>query len=235
MLPPWCPCRHRPVVAAPVQAGAASAEEHGGSGEKDAIAKPSRAHVFISKAMRDHLEGKGYAAALKDIAQTTSLRFSDIDPKALRLLDILDQKGTSLAACQQLRQTLEGIPRQRIGNWRTYVYSLFRSFDADAYRSLKDNGKVNGVCPGKELAHSEATIRRPREPKADVKTEKEDKKFPLREFDFRFDATEFIPGHFHHGPEAEASSREAAECAALLLEELAPASREPRRHFAGPG
>lgn len=243
MLPPWCPCRQRQPPEIPIKPARAAEEEppkepkepkeptepkESKEDGEDAGAKSSTRSggpVRVPKAIREHLDGKGYAAALEEVAQQTALRLSDFDPKALRLLDILEQKGTARTACMQLRQTLEGIPRQRIGNWRAYIYSLIRGIDEDAYRILKRQDGVADVSRKEKPAKKEKSV----EDKDDRKKDKEKSLF--RDFDFQTGAAEFVPGRRTHGTAEEEALREKTAddaCADALLEELASPLLEPK-------
>jgi len=173
-----------------------------------------REPIRLPKDLREHLDGKDYAVALEEVLQNTALRPADLDPKVLRLLDTLEMKGTSRAACRRLRDALEGKARQRIDNWRSYAYSLVRSYDPEAYQRMKDSGNDNRPKPPREKAEKADAVDRRR---------KERKKHPVSNFDFRCSAPEFIPGISRHG-QSEGASSEGASAdarAEALLEELA--------------
>jgi|Transcript_98696 hypothetical protein len=189
----------------------------GDNGAAEAESKDSqkqREPIRLPKDLREHLDGKDYAAALEEVLQNTALRPADLDPKVLRLLDMLEMKGTSRAACRRLREALEGKARQRIDNWRSYAYSLVRSYDPEAYQRMKDNGNDDRPKPTREKAEKADAVTRRR---------KERKKHPVSNFDFRCSAPEFIPGIARHG-QSEGALSEGASAdarAEALLEELA--------------
>jgi len=94
-----------------------------------------------SESLNAQLAGKAYKEAVQDIVRTTAARPSDFDAKAIVLLDALVERSLALEACQHLEQALEGMQRDRITNWRGYVYTLLRGFDQAAYASVKADRK----------------------------------------------------------------------------------------------
>lgn len=84
------------------------------------------------------LNGKSYKESVNDLFATTAMQSRDIDQKALQLLDALAKEGKAEEGCQHLKTNLEGIAREKVQNWRAYVYSLLRAFDADIYASMKE-------------------------------------------------------------------------------------------------
>mmetsp|Transcript_94761 Transcript_94761/g.203599 ORF Transcript_94761/g.203599 Transcript_94761/m.203599 type:complete len:301 (-) Transcript_94761:52-954(-) len=92
---------------------------------------------MVGGGARSELAGRAYGEALRDLARHTSVRVTDIDYKAVQLLDALHARGRALEACEHLKVSLEGIKRERIMSWRAYVYTLLRKFDEEAYSALK--------------------------------------------------------------------------------------------------
>lgn len=85
----------------------------------------------------NQLQGKEYKDAINDLVKTTCIRPSDFDPKAFILLDTLQKHGRLGDACAHLKKSLEGTSRDRVGNWRGYIYTLLRGFDEAAYNEVK--------------------------------------------------------------------------------------------------
>mmetsp|Transcript_200 Transcript_200/g.439 ORF Transcript_200/g.439 Transcript_200/m.439 type:complete len:202 (+) Transcript_200:74-679(+) len=90
-----------------------------------------------AESFHTQLASKQYRDAVREVLRTTAVRPSDLDGKALALLDALQQHGRAREACQYLKQALEGLPRDRISNWRAYAYTLLRGFDEAAYEAMK--------------------------------------------------------------------------------------------------
>lgn len=115
------------------------------------------------------LGGKGYQAALQDVFKATAVKASDIDPKAVQLLDALQIAGKADEACAHLSKSLEGVAREKVENWKAYVFTLLRSFDTVTYNAMKEQrGRP-----------------RPR---------RSDKEKVVGDFSFRAEAVEFVPG-----------------------------------------
>eukprot|EP00928_Gymnodinium_smaydae_P008483 TRINITY_DN1308_c0_g2_i1.p1 TRINITY_DN1308_c0_g2~~TRINITY_DN1308_c0_g2_i1.p1 ORF type:complete len:366 (-),score=83.33 TRINITY_DN1308_c0_g2_i1:38-1135(-) len=90
-----------------------------------------------SDSLATQTAGKEYAAGLNDLIKNSAVRAGDFDSKAFALLDALEANGRSTEACNHLKKALEGVSRERIGNWRGYVYTLLRGFDEDSYNAMK--------------------------------------------------------------------------------------------------
>lgn len=90
-----------------------------------------------AESLHAQLAGKQYRDGINEVIRATAVRPSDLDQKALTLLDALQQHGRAQEACRYLKQALEGLSRDRVSNWRAYLYSLLRGFDEAAYESLK--------------------------------------------------------------------------------------------------
>lgn len=117
---------------------------------------------------------KEYKDGLDELTRKTPARPSDIDTKALQLLDFLLTRGKAKEACAHLEKTLEPLTRDYVSNWRAYIYTLLRQFDADAYKAMKE-----GTC----------SARRPRGERKEKGLA--DKGKPTK---WNIDAVEFIPG-----------------------------------------
>eukprot|EP00927_Polykrikos_kofoidii_P078843 TRINITY_DN75641_c0_g1_i1.p1 TRINITY_DN75641_c0_g1~~TRINITY_DN75641_c0_g1_i1.p1 ORF type:complete len:384 (+),score=57.31 TRINITY_DN75641_c0_g1_i1:122-1273(+) len=81
--------------------------------------------------------GKDYKDGIYDLINTTAARPSDFDQKAVMLFDVLEKHGRSQKACDHLKDALEGLQRDRVANWRGYIYTLLRGFDEEAYNVMK--------------------------------------------------------------------------------------------------
>lgn len=87
----------------------------------------------------EQLAGKDYKNALQEVCKLTPVQPGDFDAKAIRLLDALNEKGRALEACELLQNSLKGVQRKRITNWRGYVYSLIRKVDESVYHEMKES------------------------------------------------------------------------------------------------
>mmetsp|Transcript_67950 Transcript_67950/g.107767 ORF Transcript_67950/g.107767 Transcript_67950/m.107767 type:complete len:151 (+) Transcript_67950:67-519(+) len=126
------------------------------------------------KEKTSRLEGKAYKDHVDDLMGATAIKEGDFDVKAIALLDVLHEQGKAGDACQFLKTTLEGRERDRVANWRAYVYTLLRGFDKDAYDAVK-GGADN------------SNNRRNR-------GDRKKKPLPFSDFSFRADAPVFVPG-----------------------------------------
>lgn len=88
---------------------------------------------------QEQLAGKDYKNALQEVCKLTPVLPGDFDAKAIRLLDALNEKGRALEACELLQNSLKGVQRKRITNWRGYVYSLIRKVDESVYHEMKES------------------------------------------------------------------------------------------------
>jgi len=84
------------------------------------------------------LTGKDYKDSVNELFSTTALQQRDIDQKAVQLLDAYQKAGKAEESCQHLKTNLEGITREKVQNWRAYVYSLLRAFDSEVYNAMKE-------------------------------------------------------------------------------------------------
>mmetsp|Transcript_51376 Transcript_51376/g.96256 ORF Transcript_51376/g.96256 Transcript_51376/m.96256 type:complete len:83 (-) Transcript_51376:4-252(-) len=70
----------------------------------------------------DALEGpladKKYKSGILEVLKTTPVQAGDFDTKAILLLDVLQEKGRALEACSLLQNSLQGVHRKKISNWR---------------------------------------------------------------------------------------------------------------------
>lgn len=112
--------------------------EKGGKGEKgDKASFQMVKGKGTDTSLSSQLAGKEYKDGVNEIIKTTAVRGSDFDQKAFTLLDFLEQHGRSREACTYLKQALEGVQRDRVGNWRGYLYTMLRGFDENAYNEMK--------------------------------------------------------------------------------------------------
>jgi hypothetical protein len=133
------------------------------------------------------IDGKEYQAAMQEVFKSTAVKISDIDPKAVQLLDALQIAGKADEACKHLATSLETVPREKVDNWKAYVFTLLRAFDPVVYNAMKEQRG------------------RPK-PRAGKETKK-----IVGAFDFRSEAVEFVPGaSAWTGPPAAAAAPAAA-------------------------
>mmetsp|Transcript_107667 Transcript_107667/g.309935 ORF Transcript_107667/g.309935 Transcript_107667/m.309935 type:complete len:323 (-) Transcript_107667:33-1001(-) len=81
---------------------------------------------------------RSYAAALRELYTNTAVKATDLDAKAGQLLDALSEVGKGEAACQFLAKSLEGVGREKVVNWKAYIFTLLRGFDKEVYEKMKD-------------------------------------------------------------------------------------------------
>lgn len=91
-----------------------------------------------ASASNSRLVGKEYKDGVNEIVNNTVVKLTDLDQKAFMLLDALQGRGKAKEACQFLKQTLEGLDRDHVSNWKAYVYTLLRGFDEVTYQAMKD-------------------------------------------------------------------------------------------------
>jgi len=210
-----------PAKADDSEAKAPETAEEKADGEKPGPSKRPADGPRIPKALRAALEGKAYTPAIETLTETTALRYSDLDPKALKLLDILQEKGKAEEACKFLQQTLSGIPRDQIGNWRAYVYTLVRGLDAEAYAIMKDAGS----------AEKQAKEARKEKPAPEATEKKKDRdKYTVTRTPLKASAAAFVPGKPVH---RTVVGDTAAEAPAALAAE-APAEVPPEAQAQAP-
>lgn len=132
------------------------------------------------------IDGKEYQAAMQEVFKSTAVKISDVDPKAVQLLDALQIAGKADEACKHLATSLETVPREKVDNWKAYVFTLLRAVDPVVYNAMKEQRG------------------RPK-PRAGKETKK-----IVGAFDFRSEAVEFVPGaSAWAGPPAPAAAEEA--------------------------
>jgi len=177
--------------------GKAAGKKGGDKGEKREEQGEKTPRVFST-------DGRPYAAALQDLFKGTAVRPVDIDPKAVQLFDALAESGKADAACAHLAKSLEGVAREKVVNWRAYVFTLLRGYDAEIYNSMKDQRG------------------RPRPRRKDEKITA-----PLVTTELKASAPEFVPGQSWGGckPPSEAP-RPAATTEAAKTEDKAESKAE---------
>lgn len=86
------------------------------------------------------LHGKGYKDAMQEVFSTQGLclQARDIDQKAVTLLDALDKVGKAEEACEWLKEQLKDISRDKVQNWKAFVYKLLTNFDPEVYGKMKE-------------------------------------------------------------------------------------------------
>jgi len=82
-------------------------------------------------------DGKPYTDAIKKLIADSVLRDSDVDRRAVRLLDALASAGRAEEAVEYMAQAVRNRSRQQVSNMRAYVYSLLKNFDRDVYNAMK--------------------------------------------------------------------------------------------------
>merc|ERR1740122_833361 len=100
-----------------------------------------------------------YKASLDALIAHTPVKQSDLDQKAMMLLDALQRRGRAVEACDHLRQALDGMERERVSNWRAYIYTLLRKFDEAAYQEMKAAGGQEGGGAGAAGGAAETRLR----------------------------------------------------------------------------
>jgi len=89
---------------------------------------------------------------LDDLYKNTAAVPNDFDMKALQLLDAFNTAGRAKAAIAHLKESLHEIPREKIGNWRAYVFVLLRKYDQELYNSMRVQRGRPAARPPKEGA-----------------------------------------------------------------------------------
>lgn len=90
-----------------------------------------------TESLNTQLAGKAYKDGIAEVIKATAVRPSDLDSRAIALLDALQATGRGQDACDFLKSTLAETPRDRIQNWRRYLYTLLRGFDSEVYTAMK--------------------------------------------------------------------------------------------------
>jgi hypothetical protein len=85
---------------------------------------------------------KSYKDAVDDLIRKTEVKSADLDAKFFQLLDKLQQKERAEDGLVYLSTSLDGMDRERIFNWRAYVYTLLRKFDEAAYSEIQTSEDV---------------------------------------------------------------------------------------------
>lgn len=137
------------------------------------------------------LAGKEYKDGLQDIVKNTVVKQTDIDQKALQLLDTLQARGRAKEACQYLKQGVEGLSREHVTNWRAYLYTLLKGFDDAAYKAMKQTSEGRRRPRG-DRVRGEGGVEEKKEKKS-----KPHSRLPLSDFKFNPDAPEFVPARWN--------------------------------------
>ena len=139
------------------------------------------------------LAEKSYKNALEEVIKTTPVQKSDFDQKAFRLLDALNEKGRAEEACELLQNSLKGVQRKRIENWKRYLYSLLKKVDETAYKEMKESQEKEKEEHG--------TRRRSRKSEKPENSNSEAPASAPSKKEFNKGATEFVPGKPWKTPE----------------------------------
>jgi len=134
------------------------------------------------------LAEKPYKSGIVQVLRNTPVQVGDFDSKAILLLDVLHEKGRATEACQVLQNTLQGVQRKKVTNWRAYVYTLLRGIDEDAYNAMKESKENNGRKKRRPSVQEATT------PSAGKK-------------EFNKSAAEFVPGQQWAKPAEEPKSK----------------------------
>jgi len=87
---------------------------------------------------------KPYGKALKDLFETTAVMASDIDAKAVQLLDALQASERAEAAIATVKEGLGAVEREKVKNWRAYFFTFLRKYDKELYEKMREErGKPN--------------------------------------------------------------------------------------------
>jgi len=154
---------------------------------------------MVEKKKNSNIEGKDYKAAFDAIAAKSVFEVTDLDTKAVALLDELQKSGRAEEAATYLFQAIGGLERERVKNWRAYTYTLLRGFDEKAYNAMKETvGGRRPRGPREKTEKGEEGERKPGSGK---------KKGPLAPFTFSAVAVEFVPGAAWGGAERPSDQR----------------------------
>jgi len=146
--------------------------------------------------------GKPYKDAIKDLIRNTAIRAGDLDARAVDLLDALETRGKAKEACLYLKTTIATFSRERISNWKAYIYKLLRGFDQEAYDLMKTE---KGADKRRSKVEKRSEFREERKARDSASSAADVESTPAAESDskaeaegklatFNQAAVEFVPG-----------------------------------------
>lgn len=96
------------------------------------------------------IPNKPYKAAVEELVKSTEVRVTDLDAKVYKFLDYLQQQERAIDGVRHIKTSVESLERQRIFDWRKYLYTLLRKFDEAAYQAMKngEEGRKPPRTPG---------------------------------------------------------------------------------------
>ena len=98
-----------------------------------------------------------------------------------------------LEACELLQNSLKGVQRKRIENWKRYLYSLLKKVDETAYKEMKESQEKEKEEHGTRRRSRKSE--KPENPNLEAPASAPSKK------EFNKGATEFVPGKLWKTPE----------------------------------
>jgi len=153
-----------------------------GVGSKNAEARDNRPRSRSQRSIEINntltLDGKDYANTLARLAESTAVRLSDFDEKAVFLLEAHSRKGTVTDAISHLESSLQDVDRSHTSNWRAYIYTLLKKFDEATYKEMKASGD---------------SPRRRRRNDSKLESKDPSSRFPLSSFVLNPEAEVFVP------------------------------------------
>lgn len=159
------------------------------------------------------LDGKQYKAELEEVLKTTSVKITDLDERALALLDTYQTRGKAKVAIERVKEAVQGLSRNEVSNWRGYVYTLLKCVDVQAYQAMKDSMDISKIArgTGRPRVDSQPT-RGGRAARHEQRVSEVQKrsKFPVMRKDFNPQATEFVPGSDQHTASLRRASAESS-------------------------
>lgn len=146
--------------------------------------------------------GKPYKDAIKDLIRNTAVHAGDLDARAVDLLDALESRGKAKEACIYLKRTIATFSRDRISNWKAYIYKLLRGFDQEAYDLMKTE---KGADKRRSKVEKRSEFREERKARDSASSAADVESMPAAESDskaeaegklatFNQAAVEFVPG-----------------------------------------
>jgi len=110
-----------------------------GKGKSDDYSKGAGKGGKSKNEEEDGIGRRTYFNQLKEVFASTSAQASDIDSKAIQLLDELcGKQGKTEELCAYLKESLEAVSREKVSNWSAYFFTLLRKFDPEAYKAMRE-------------------------------------------------------------------------------------------------
>jgi len=112
--------------------------------------KTSKAQSTTSTKAAPERKEKVYKAAIDDLFRKTIVVAADLDGRFFLLLDRLQEKGRAIEGVRQVAEAVENLERERVFNWRAYLYTLLKKFDegtSEATKTAEDRKKESSPTP----------------------------------------------------------------------------------------